>query len=176
MKIHRAMDKLQRAILRLRKSEGRVARRNARTELAAALRAVRAAVDECFPPIRKPETSDQKKWNRTIYGEMSQDQRKERHSRRMHERNKRLSTAGFYPIPAGRQAQVLRDCAAAGVRVVLVGSDHYPWVKSWVLHARPGDISQLREANRSISARKAILAEAILRDQVRKEDGSLPEW
>lgn len=53
-RIDETLRNLRRAIRRLAPDQGPRARRNARSRALAALRAVRAAVDEAYPPLRQP--------------------------------------------------------------------------------------------------------------------------
>ena len=55
MNLDNAMKSLQRSIKRLGKSEGRIARRNARKVFARQMKLVKTIVDRDFPKIAKPK-------------------------------------------------------------------------------------------------------------------------
>jgi hypothetical protein len=176
----RAWKKLVAATRRLKRSEGRVARRNARASFATALRQLRAAVDEEFPPLlakgvkytpaMKVEDSRIKRVHRQ---RMTKEQRMEVDERRVRQQAAKAKHEGWVPVPLARRDQVVTDCAAAGVRVRIIGTSRnprwgrnpgWPWVRQWVLAVAPGNRRGLLEAKHNVYKQRALMAESLLRD------------
>ena len=138
-----ALKRLKGAIANLSADQGRVARKNARAKIARCLRALRSAVDEEFPPIVK---------TREI----------KRHKKRGPP-DTFLRNAGWAPVPANYRTRIVEACAAAGVRVRIVGPLRSPWVRAWVLSVEPGNVSKLKETKRSTAKQRALMSTALLK-------------
>lgn len=135
---HPGVKKLLQALRRLQPDQGERARRNARQRVLARLRALREMVDEAFPAARPAP--------------------KKRRRRRDPTADRPRTTE----IMAGAFAN---GVAKAGIRVVPCGDLRHALVPAWVAELRGLDppIAKLREARRSLTARRALLAEARLK-------------
>lgn len=148
MTLDDAMKKLTQARKRLEAEQGRIARRNARTAVMAALRSVRAALDEEYPAVRKERKVRVKMTGEAI------------------ERRRRRKLARMRPIDTQTAAEFALH--KIPVEVVHQKTKHGQplssswYVDAWVLRARRvADIKLVAEAVRSPKARKKI--EAMLR-------------
>lgn len=135
-----ALSKLNAALRRLRDDQGAVARRNARSAVAQALRGVRAATDAAYPaPPRKAPAKRR--------GKLTDAQREQG-----------LRARGFAPIkPEWRE----RDLLLAGVKVVpvKVGGVWHKYAPAWAAQApEAATVAMLKAARRSPTARAALKA------------------
>lgn len=142
MKVDDAIAKLLKAKKRLEPEQGRIARRNARTATLAALTAVRKALDEEFPAIRK---------ERRVTVAMSQEA--------VARRRKRRVATEFLKVSAADAAAL----QGAGVKATLpAGCDPATgWlVPKWagIAYRRGVGTKQIKKAIRSPKERKKIEA------------------
>lgn len=142
MKIDDAIAKLLKAKKRLEPEQGRIARRNARAATLAALAAVRKALDEEFPAIRK---------ERRVAVSMA----KEAIQRRA---KKKLSKLSRVELPTVLR---LHEC---GVRTVtrkgFAPNETWHYGPSWAVNALRAKVepAQIKKAIRSPKERKKIEA------------------
>lgn len=153
MTIDQAQRKLRRALKRLDPAQGKVARRNARTAIAYAIRQLRAAVDETFPPLKVATV----RAPRAAPGVM---------------RN-RLRVQGYVALTT-RTSGILR-IAGFAIRVLSVGIETIDYGPGWAADLvteseRTGvgsfDLKEsaalLRRARKSVGERKTVAAEIAL--------------
>lgn len=138
---HLCVRKLLLALRRLEPDQGERARRNARQRVLARLRALREAVDRDYPApvLTKP-------------------------AKRKRRRDPTADQPRMRSIYSGAFAA---GVAKAGIRVIPTDNSGYVFVPAWVADLRNLDptIRQLREARRSLTARRALLAQARLTQQ-----------
>jgi len=142
-----ALRELERAARKLHPEQGRLARRNARARLAAAIRKLRRTVDDSFPRISSQREVE------NVAG------RAARRKLTPHERIKKLREAGWVNVAPGSSA--VADCAAAGVRVRR-GPNGSLWVRGWVVAVPAGAVGALRKAKGNAAAQRAILSAKML--------------
>lgn len=150
------MMKLKRALRRLERSKGRVARNNARRDVRRAVRGILRAMDSDYPIIPR-----QHKPRASTAGLTTKEQRIARSF-------KRLRAAGFAPIVElsahdhGVYVETkLADLAAAAVRVKRDPRGGV-WAPVWTGFIAPGDVAMLCRCKRSRSERAALESRARL--------------
>lgn len=143
-KVDRAIAKLDEGVKRLAKSEGRVARANARAVVLRSLRDVRVAVDQDYPTIAKKA--------------------KPRAKLNVVQRERRLRKIGWALVRDADMVGALRVAAIVGTKPLQVVADGNPltrlWLPEWILLAAKKNLTnnQITEMKRSLTARRAFLA------------------
>jgi len=145
------LGRLQQALRKLTSGQGRVARRNRRSEVFAAIREVRRKVNRDFPAIPSPSAG--------VLDRAKQDRISKR---------RRLRLRGWVQLNlADLPGQRLKDLAVAGIRVIEIRptSRHDQtelWCPAWTLSVNVGDVAALRRGKRSLRERKALEVQRLL--------------
>lgn len=144
-----AITKLRRALRRLERSEGRVARMNAREAVRRAVRAILAEMDRAHPVIPK---------ERKLRGPSGLTS-----AQRRSLRDRKLRAHGMLPVSEITEhgAAKLADYAAVGIRV-RVTDNRIWWAPAWTKAVKIGDRATLARCKRSAVERAAMLSAAAL--------------
>lgn len=135
MTTRKLLRRIGQALARLTPINGRVARRNARRDLFASMRALRARVDALYPPI--PGAAVARRRGRRAYA---------------------IVPSGLVVCTAGA---CIARVAQAGIGVRYIGGS--PMVPQWARDIAMAAPAKLRAARRSIKLRHALVTEIALR-------------
>lgn len=145
--------KLKQALRRLERSEGRIARNNARKAVRQVLRGILREMDERFPVIPKQKVAQR------VTGLTP--------AQRVAIRKRKLIARGFITLAEaarGLPDVKLADLAAAGIRVHVLSDSRDAlyassvMVPGWTRSVSPGDVGKLKRLKRSQKERAAHLS------------------